>query len=286
MPTTRSTADEDSETMTPPDDTRVGIAASTARLLRAHRATPDDTSDDATAAATDTPTTDTPTTDTATTDTVEPGSTATSPAVATDTATADTDTDPPVLASGADRPERGDRAPARARRLRRPSRATAACAALLATALVFAVVAAVVWWRAGHDADRTTAHARDEVAVDARLAIATVNTADYRHPDVALRNWLAVSAGALHSQFTDSRKSATTLLAQAKMVTSATVLAAAVTKLDPGRGTATVIASVNVKRTPVSGKATTTRNRFRAELRRVGDGYKLADLALVEVQPQ
>ena len=180
----------------------------------------------------------------------------------------------PVLASGG---------PRRAADRRRPGPRTLVCAAVTVAALVFAVVSGVVWWRAGHDGAATAATTRDAVLVDARVAISTVNTSDYRKPTAALDNWLMVSAGALKSEFTDSRASAEKLLAQAKVVTSAVVLDAAVTKLDTRKGSATVIASVNVKRQPVSGAATTTRNRFRATLTEVGDDWRLSNLALVAV---
>jgi Mce-associated membrane protein len=165
----------------------------------------------------------------------------------------------------------------------RSSIITVACAVLAAAALVFAIVAGVSWWHAGHSGQRRIGIAREQIDADARLAITTVNTSDYRHPSDALDNWLDASTGSLHSQFSQSRTTAVKLLAQAKMVTKANVLDAAVTDLNLSKGTATVIASVNVTRTPVSGSVSTVRNRFKASMTRDGSSWKLSNLAVVPV---
>ena len=165
----------------------------------------------------------------------------------------------------------------------RPSVLTAVCASVAVAAFVFAAVAGVLWWRADHGTARKIGVAREQVDVDARLAIVTVNTSDYRHPSDALANWLDVSTGALHTQFNQSRSTVVRVLAQAKMVTKATVLDAAVTALDLTKGTASVIASVNVTRTPATGAVSTVRNRFRASMTRTGGEWKLSNLAVVPV---
>jgi Mce-associated membrane protein len=67
------------------------------------------------------------------------------------------------------------------------------------------------------------------------------------------------------------------------MVTKATVLDAAVTELDLSKGTASVIASVNVTRTSAAGAVSTVRNRFRASMTRTGGEWKLSNLGVVPV---
>ena len=161
---------------------------------------------------------------------------------------------------------------------------TIACALITCAALVFAVVSAVVWWRADHDSARTVAAARDAATLAARIDIATVNTSDYRNAPGALASWLSASTGTLNQQFAQNKANAIALLQKAKVVTKATVLDAAPVALDATKGTATVIASVDVARTPASGSPTTSRNRFRATMQRVGGQWKLADLTIVSVQ--
>jgi Mce-associated membrane protein len=165
----------------------------------------------------------------------------------------------------------------------RPSVLTGVCTIVAVAALIFASVAGVLWWRADHGTARKIGVAREQVDVDARLAIVTVNSSDYRHPSDALANWLDVSTGLLHSQFSQSRTTVVHVLAEAKMVTKATVLDAAVTALDLTKGTASVIASVNVTRTPATGAVSTVRNRFRASMTRTGGEWKLSNLTVVPV---
>jgi Mce-associated membrane protein len=160
---------------------------------------------------------------------------------------------------------------------------TAVCTIIAVAALVFASIAGVRWWQADHSTARKIGVAREQIDADARLAIVTVNTSDYRHPSDALANWLDVSTGALHAQFSQSRTTVIRLLARAKMITKATVLDAAVTALDLTKGTASVIASVNVTRSPATGAVSTVRNRFRASMTRIGGEWKLSDLGVVPV---
>ena len=198
-------------------------------------------------------------------------------------ADADTDTDTD-LETNADDDDTGTEGAGDAGPVRhRLSALTAVCTIVAVAALVFATVAGVLWWRADHSTARKIGVARDQIDADARLAIVTVNTSDYQHPSDALANWLDVSTGALHEQFSQSRATVVKLLAQAKMVTKASVLDAAVTELDLTKGTASVIASVNVTRTSASGAVSTVRNRFRASMTRIGGEWKLSNLGVVPV---
>ena len=167
-------------------------------------------------------------------------------------------------------------------RRRRSSLLTAACAVLAVAALVFAVVSGVIWYTSGHSGQHGLAAARNQVLKDAELEIVTVNSSDYRTPSASLSSWLEVSTGSLHSEFSQSRTAAVKLLGEAKTVAKATILDAAVTSLDVSKGTASVIASVNVTRNH-SGSTSTVRNRYRATMTRVGGQWKLANLTVVQV---
>ena len=275
---------EDAPDGAAPDRSRNALAASTLRALRAGRPgnppAAEDVGSDATAPQTD--------------DISPAKSDIESEIAGTETDSTDvdsahvedeTDTAPEEVVAPdgktAEAPSRREKA-APSPRARRASLVTAGCAVLALVALVFAVIASVTWWTAGHSEQHKIGVARDQIATDARLAIVTVNTSDYRHADTALSNWLTVSTGSLHSQFMQSRTAAVKLLAKAQTVTKATVLADAVTALDLSKGTATVIASVNVARTH-AGSTNTVRNRFRATMSRVGGQWKLSNLAVVPV---
>jgi len=163
---------------------------------------------------------------------------------------------------------------------------TAAVAAVLVVATLFVVVAAVGWWRAAHSPDRAIATARDSALLGARVDIATVNSLDYHHVDEGLARWLAVTTGTLHDQIAQATNTEKQVIERAKTTTQATVVDAAVTQVDPDAGTATVIASVDVQKTPATGQSVTARNRFSAAMRRVDGRWRLAGLTPVQVQLQ
>jgi Mce-associated membrane protein len=156
--------------------------------------------------------------------------------------------------------------------------------AVTAAAALFAVVAGALWFTAAHSASLRLAETRDAAVDAARFDVAAVNTLDYRSVRAGLARWSAVSTGALRQQLTQVDDTEVKAITDAKMSTTATVVAVAATAVDPDRGTATVLASVNVRKQPATGAAVTSRNRFELAMRRVGDQWKLADVKIVAVQ--
>lgn len=156
--------------------------------------------------------------------------------------------------------------------------------AATAAAALFAVVAGVLWFNAAHSPGLRVAQARDAAVDAARVDVATVNTLDYRSVRAGIARWASVSTGTLHQQLTQVDAAEVKTITDAKIVTSATVVAVAATAVDPDRGTATVLASVNVRKQPATGAAVTSRNRFELAMQRVGDEWKLADVKIVAVQ--
>lgn len=155
---------------------------------------------------------------------------------------------------------------------------------LLAAALVFSVIAGVLWARATRSPARTLADQREAVLRAAEFDVTTLNTSDYRNPQAAINQWLSVTTDPLRSQITGSGSTTPGLIKEAKMVTSATVEAAAVTGIDLGKGTATVMLSVEVNHKPVSGTAVMARNRLSATMTLVNGQWRLGNLGLVSVQ--
>ena len=151
-------------------------------------------------------------------------------------------------------------------------------------AALFAVVAGTLWFSAAHSSGLRVAQARDAAVSAARVDVATVNTLDYRTVRAGLARWSAVSTGALHQQLTQVGGTEIKAITDAKMVTTATVVSVAATAVDPDKGTATVLASVNVRKQPATGAAVTSRNRFELAMQLVGDQWKLADVKIVAVQ--
>ncbi|MHA3704059.1 hypothetical protein ACXR2U_17965 [Jatrophihabitans sp. YIM 134969] len=207
-----------------------------------------------------------------------------------DTAAGDADADD-TSADGDEADDAGDAdddgaddqggAPTRARR--RPRRATVLATAFALLAVVFVVVAAVVHANAQDDRTTSPAAARDAALLAARQEIVVLNTLDYRDVDGGLQRWLGATTGTLHDQLATVSDADKAAIAQSKSVTTASVLAAAVTQVDPANGGATVITSIQIDVRPATGQATSKRNRFSLTMTRVGDVWKIGAVQQVPV---
>ncbi|MBE7189718.1 MAG: hypothetical protein INR67_15625, partial [Jatrophihabitans endophyticus] len=167
---------EDGEQSQPAGTSRGALAASTLRALRASRGSAPAADEQAPAASTEAPVED----ETAATDTVSLAK----PEPAEDEPTIVVLTGQPVQPVQPEQIEQPEQPtdelatdePAAPGVPRRGRALTAACAVLAAAALVFAVVAGVIWWTAGHSGQHKLGVARVQVRKDAKLAIVTVNT--------------------------------------------------------------------------------------------------------------
>jgi Mce-associated membrane protein len=155
---------------------------------------------------------------------------------------------------------------------------------LVVLAALFAAWGGWSWWSAAHDDSRLFALDRQAVTQAAQHDIATLNTLDYRKIDDGLRAWLAVSTGPLHDQLAQTGQDSRKQLEQAKTVTTAQVVDTAVTELDQRAGAAKLIAAVQLDVTPEGGPKTSKRTRFQAGLTRTDAGWRVSQLAPVEVQ--
>lgn len=156
------------------------------------------------------------------------------------------------------------------------------------------VVAALVlcsglfaWWQTSNNDALLKAQTRDAVLVAASQHIQTMNTLDYRLVDAGLKAWAAATTGTLHDQLTGIGAEDRKLLADQKKISTGTVIDAAMIKLD--NTSATVIASVEITvkdDANPDAKATIKRNRFSADLLKVGGLWKLESLQQVAVNLQ
>lgn len=159
-----------------------------------------------------------------------------------------------------------------------------AAATLLVGCLAFLVVAIVVHARAGTDSTaQLTPALRDQVLLAARQDVVVLNSLDYRSIDRGLTRWRSASTGQLRSSFADVTAADRKRIADAKAVTTARILEAAVVSLDPSAGQARIIASVELTVTPAGGKAVIKRERQQADLQRVGASWKVSGLQQVGV---
>lgn len=161
----------------------------------------------------------------------------------------------------------------------------AALVALVAC-VAFLVVAVVV-----HVSDNRTSAApptavRDAALLAARQDVVVLNSLDYRSVDQGLARWLAASTGSLHASFAHITAADRKRITDARSVTTARIVEAAVVSLDAANGRATVIASVELTVRPPTGKSVIKRERQQADVTRVGGVWKVSGLQQVGVTVQ
>lgn len=157
---------------------------------------------------------------------------------------------------------------------------------LAVLAAIVLAVGLVTWNRAGdHDAASVQrAELRDAVLITARSHIETLQTLDYRDVDGGLATWEDVATGTLKDQLLATTDETRKLLADQQKVTTGKVVDAAIVDLTDD--TATVIAAVETTvadGADAAAEPTVKRDRFTADLVKVGDDWLLESLVQVAV---
>ncbi|WP_156756820.1 hypothetical protein [Actinokineospora pegani] len=168
------------------------------------------------------------------------------------------------------------------RRAGRALRATAA--ALLAAAVAFAAFSG--FWLASADSGRAqAATARDEAQRAADAAVVSLQSLDYRDVEAIYDKWLTHATGLLREELETNREATIKSLQQGGTTTQASVADSAVVDLDTARGAATVIVSVIVEVTNSDGSQNDKRIRYRADMSRTDQGWLVAGLGQVAIEP-
>jgi Mce-associated membrane protein len=154
-------------------------------------------------------------------------------------------------------------------------------AALSAVALVFAAWAGWSWLTAPRAP--AAASVRDSALREGEQAVLNFNTLDYRTVNQGLSLWEQSSTGALHSQIASGRSAFAQEIRQAKSVTTAKILDAALTSLNVSKGSASIIVAIQITVTPAKGSASTKQSRQEGVLTRTSSGWKLSSLEQVPV---
>jgi len=147
---------------------------------------------------------------------------------------------------------------------------------LLAVAVVFAAWAGLSWLTAPRASG--VARARDEALREGEQAVLNFNTLSYRTVGQGLRLWEQSSTGALHSEVASGQSTFEQEIKQAKSVTTAKILDAALTAVNVRAGTASIIVAMQITVTPVHGAAATKQSRQVGVLTRTPSGWKLSSL--------
>jgi Mce-associated membrane protein len=157
---------------------------------------------------------------------------------------------------------------------RRPLLATSS--ALLAVAVVFAAWAGLSWLTAPRAS--AIAQARDEALREGEQAVLNFNTLSYRTVGQGLKLWEQSSTGALHTEIASGRSAFEQQIEEAKSVTTAKILDAALTAVNVRAGTASIIVAMQITVTPANGAAATKQSRQEGVLTRTPSGWKLSSL--------
>jgi Mce-associated membrane protein len=161
---------------------------------------------------------------------------------------------------------------------------------LLAVAVVLAVVAAVfaawsgwAWHSAAQAGTAALAQTRDEALQQGEQDVQNFNTLDYRLVSQGLALWEQSSAGALREEVVAGRAQFEQQVEQAKTITTAKVLDAALVTLNIHAGTASIIAAVQLTVIPSEGATVSKQTRLEGQLTRTASGWKLTALGQVPV---
>jgi Mce-associated membrane protein len=161
---------------------------------------------------------------------------------------------------------------------------------VLAVAVVLAVAAAVFaawsglsWHSAAQAGPPALAQTRDQVLQTGEQEVQNFNTLDYRDVSRGLSLWEQSSAGPLLAQIVEGRAQFERQVEQAKTITTAKILDAALVSLNVRAGTASIIAAIQIDVVPSKGTPASKQNRLEGQLTRTSSGWKLTALGQVPV---
>jgi Mce-associated membrane protein len=154
---------------------------------------------------------------------------------------------------------------------------------LAAAAVLFAAWSGWSWYSAAQAGPPALAQTRDQVLQTAEQEVQNFSTLDYRHVSQGLNLWEQSSAGPLRAQITAGRAQFEQQVEQAKTITTAKILDAALTALNTQAGTADIIAAVQINVIPPHGAQVSKQSRLEGQLTRTSSGWKLTALGQVPV---
>lgn len=159
----------------------------------------------------------------------------------------------------------------------------AVAAVLTAAAVIFAAWSGWSWYSAARAGTQALAQTRDQVLQAGEQEVQNFSTLDYRHVGQGLDLWEQSSTGPLRAQITASRAQFERQVEQAKTITTAKILDAALVALDIRAGTAAIIAAVQIDVTPSQGAPVSKQARLAGQLTRTASGWKLTALGQAPV---
>jgi Mce-associated membrane protein len=156
---------------------------------------------------------------------------------------------------------------------------------LRASAIVITLIAVVCaawfggsWLSAASSSSLAYSQARDGVLQAAEQGVVNLNTLNYHRARQDLELWLASSTGSLHSGLAQELQQEVQVTQQDKLITTATILDGAVTRLDASAGTASVMIALTFTVTVSNATPATKFESELGELTKTSSGWKLSSL--------
>jgi Mce-associated membrane protein len=156
-------------------------------------------------------------------------------------------------------------------------------AALAGLVVLVAAVGGLLWWLAATDPDVQLARTREVVLDAGSSALVELNTIAPDDAAAGLDRWERGATGPLLEQLRGQREQNLAAVRDAGTSTSARLLQAAVTEVDVERGTARMIAALEVTVRAADGGPASKRARLDAELARTPEGWKVAEVEAVGI---
>jgi len=162
--------------------------------------------------------------------------------------------------------------------LRFPLRGTRTVTAVAVVTTAVAAWSGYGWYSAAHADSVEFSRTRDAVLTAATQAVQNLNTLDYHTVSDGFGLWQQSVTGDLASQLAQGKDQFEAQVLSARSVTTARVLAAAVTELDVRQGKASAMVEVRLTVQAGTDKPVTKDSPELAELTRTPDGWRLSAL--------
>ncbi|OAP20834.1 hypothetical protein [Amycolatopsis sp. M39] len=137
------------------------------------------------------------------------------------------------------------------------------------------------WWSAAQDDSLARGRARDAVLAAASTELVTLNTIDYRTSAVDVDRWIAATTGQYGKDLSGDRQLQIDRAKRTRTVSTASLVQAAVTDLNPSAGTARLIAVLNVRVSTGDGAPSAKQARLAVDFARDGDTWKIGGVQAV-----
>ncbi|MET8996978.1 hypothetical protein [Amycolatopsis sp. NPDC004169] len=151
---------------------------------------------------------------------------------------------------------------------------------LLAVFAFLSVLAAAFagwsWWRAAADESYARGRERDAVLAAAGPYLVTLNTIDYRTAAADVDRWIAATTGQYLKDLSGDRQLQIDRAAASRTVSSASLVQTAVTEVDPARGSARLLAVLDVRVSTGGAPPSARLNRLTVDVSRSPDGWKIS----------